>query len=206
MVSSTLLIDLQYLPPIAYFKLLQQYDKVIFEQFEHFQKASYRNRSIITGPNGPLRLSIPLQKGKNQHTLMKDVQICYTDHWQKDHWNSFASCYRRSPYFEYYEDEFEAVFRQETPSLMQFNLQLLQWVLDALGMEVSWALSTAFQKNPENITDARSAIHPKSPLPGFFEFNPPVYHQVFEDRTGFQPNMSIVDLLFNEGPKAILSL
>ncbi len=193
---SEILIESQYLPPISYFRLIKQYQTVYIEKQEHYQKGTYRNRCYLAGPNGRLRLSIPLRKGKNQHSIVKDVQIAYDHDWQHIHWQSLCSVYRSSPYFEYYEERFEPFYKKQEKYLFNWNqnLMVLLWELLGYGQEVLY--TKEFQKQPEGVDDHRSAI---LPVQGRSNIK---YTQVFEERQGFLEDMSIVDLLFAEGPHA----
>ena len=213
--DKTLLIESQYLPPVSYFAVLYRFDKVLLEQWENFQKSSYRNRCYIAGPNGKLRLSIPLDKGKHQREFMKDVKIYNEEDWQKNHWQSLCSCYRRSPYFEYYEREFEEIYSRKHEYLFELNFELIKLLLRLMDIQVKVNFTNEYLKPlPEypqgsaeypqgfpEVFDMRSVILPnKKMTTGNFE--PPEYHQVFQDRTGFYEDLSVVDLLFNEGPHA----
>ncbi len=203
-VKKNLLIESQYLGPIAYWKSLVQYDTIFIEQCEHFVKATYRNRCYIATPNGKLGLSIPILHGRNVRRVMKEVLIANDHNWQKIHWDSLCSAYRRSPYFEYYEDDLHPFYHTEYTHLLDFHQALFDWVVEQLELEINLERTTLFEKTPnEETQDMRSHIHPnpeKEQLPA--DLNIPTYHQVFEDRIGFLSNLSIVDLLFAEGPNA----
>ena len=195
-----LLIEMQYLGSIDYYRKLQQYGDVIIERHENFVKSTYRNRCYISGPNGKLRLSIPLNKGKQQRSRYTEIKIDYDYDWQRIHWNSICSAYRRSPYFEFYEHRFERFYKENFEYLFDFNHELTELILELLGLDVNLEFSKAYQKSvPEDVIDYRSKIIPKGDL---FKGDIPIpkYRQVFEDRVGFFENLSIVDLLFNEGP------
>ena len=203
MSNNRLLIENQYLPPISFFALLLQYDEVILEKWEHFQKSTYRNRCYIAGPNGKLRLTVPLEKGKQQRSLMKDVRISYEEDWKKNQWQSLCSCYRRSPFFEYYERDFEAIYQKHHEYLFQLNYELIQLLLRLMGINKSLSFSESYIKNPpQNIDDKRSLILPNNDL-AIENYHSPKYWQVFEEKTGFFEDLSIVDLLFNEGPNTV---
>ena len=194
-----LLIEMHYLGPIAYYKKLKEYGNIVIERHENFVKSTYRNRCYITGPNGKLRLTIPLHNGKHHRARYTDVKIDYDYDWQRIHWYSLCASYRRSPYFEYYEHRFHTLYRQRFEYLFEFNRQLLELTLELLGLEVDVDYSSQYQKEVSaDFVDKRSVIIPQKMLP--FGESMPKYRQVFEDRVGFFENMSIVDLLFNEGP------
>ena len=193
-----LLIELPYLGNLAFYQLLTNYDDILIERQEFFEKASFRNRCEIVGPNGKLVLSIPIIGGKHKKQHYKDTKICYDHTWLKDHWNSFTSCYRRSPYFEFYEDKFEAIFEKELDNLYELNLELFDLTLSLLKFDVKISMTETYQKEHEGYEDYRSFFLPRKK-----QTSPLKYMQVFEDRTEFINNLSIVDLLFNEGPNAI---
>lgn len=189
-----------YLPPVSYFSALNEvgYDFLI-EREEHFPKQTYRNRTRIYSPNGPLDLFLPVIKGSKYHTRVKDVKISYDFKWQRLHWLSLESCYRNSPYFEYYEDELAPFYQKKFEFLFDYNLEMLQWIFKQLKKPAELHFTSEYIKEIPAALDYRTKLHFKNPeliLPA------KPYHQVFEDRAGFLPNMSIVDLLFNQGPQA----
>lgn len=199
--NRTLLIESQYFPPISFYKTLINHDILQIEKYEHYQKVSYRNRCYLAGPNGRMILSVPLTKGKNQRTVMKDVRISNEEKWQALHWKTLVSAYRRSPWFEYFEPELEALYEQSFTYLLDWNLACLDWVNSKLGLSVPVIFTESYEKNilPESgITDARDQL-----VPGQTVSEAPEYTQVFQERTGFQPDMSILDLLFCEGKHAL---
>jgi len=189
-----------YLPPVSYFSALtaQNYEFLI-EKEEHFPKQTFRNRARVYSPNGPLDLFLPVIKGSKYHTKMKDVKISYDFKWQRLHWLSLESCYRNSPYFEFYEDELAPFYEKKYEFLFDFNLEMLQWILKQMKKSPEIGFTAEYIKEVAPDLDFRSKIQFKTP-----ELLVPVkpYSQVFGDRHGFLPNMSIVDLLFNQGPQA----
>ena len=189
-----------YLPPVSYFSALNSVNyEFTLEKEEHFPKQTNRNRTRIYSPNGPLDLFLPVIKGSKYHTKMKDVKISYDFKWQRLHWLSLESCYRNSPYFEYYEDELVPFYQKKYGFLFDYNLNLLQWIFKQLKKAPELQFTTEYIKNIPPEMDYRSKLHFKSPD---LLFPIKQYSQVFEDRAGFLPNMSIVDLLFNQGPQA----
>lgn len=195
-----LLIDLPYLPCISWISLAKQYDEIYIDAFEHYVKGSYRNRCHILGPNGMQRLSIPLVKGKHQHTPMKDVRIDHGSNWQKIHWQSLCSAYRRSVYFEYFEDVLYPFYHSRIDGLMASNHALLQLIFKILKMPQQVVFTERYiSKGDNTFDDYRSVISPKKKN----MLNPdlPVYTQVFSDRFTFFNDLSIVDYIFNTGNK-----
>jgi hypothetical protein len=189
-----------YLPPVEYFVQLNIHKHFIrVEKEEHFPKQTYRNRANIYSPDGVLALVVPVVKGSKAHTKIKDVKISYDFGWQRLHWLSLQACYRRSAYFEYYEDELAAFYQKKFTFLFDYNEQLLQFVLKSIKLKVEWAYTETYEAEYPSLTDFRNTMNPKKEA--HFEQKP--YHQVFDERKGFLKNLSIVDLLFNQGPHSI---
>ncbi|WP_126248889.1 WbqC family protein [Chitinophaga rhizosphaerae] len=196
-----LLIESQYFPPINFYKTLIECEKVRFERMEHYQKVSFRNRCYIAGPNGMILLSVPLVKGKNQRTVMKDVRISNLEPWQQLHWKTLTSAYRRSPWFEYFEPELELLYEKEFEYLLDWNMACFEFANRALGFAPVVELTEVFEKDYNNdtaILDLRDKM-----VPGQVPENAIQYTQVFGERTGFLPNLSILDLLFCEGKRGL---
>jgi len=189
-----------YLPPVEYFVQLNIYKPdILIERDEHFPKQTYRNRANIYSPDGILTLVVPVIKGSKNHTKAKDVKISYDHNWQRLHWLSLQACYRRSAYFEYYEDEFVIFYEKKFDFLFDYNLQLLEFVLKAIKMPLNLNFTDSYEAEYPLLIDFRSTINPKKEPS--FEQKP--YFQVFDERQGFKKNLSIVDLLFNQGPHSI---
>ncbi|QEH41740.1 WbqC family protein [Chitinophaga sp. XS-30] len=198
---STLLIESQYFPPISFYKTLISVDILNIERYEHYQKVSYRNRCYVAGPNGVILLSVPLTKGKNQRTIMKDVRISNEEKWQALHWKTLTSAYRRSPWFEYFEEDLQALYARNFSFLLDWNMACLEWANKAVGMERPVSLTESFRKTYDpasGVLDQRDVM-----IPGKSQADLPQYTQVFGERTGFMPDLSILDLLFCEGKRAL---
>ena len=186
-----------YLPPVEYFVQLNTYKPgIVIEREEHFPKQTYRNRANIYSPDGVLVLTVPVMRGSKNHTKVKDVKISYEFNWQRLHWQSLQACYRRSAYFEYYEDELVAFYEKKFPFLFDYNEQLLQFILKSIKLKVELSYTEDYLPAYPGLADFRQNINPKTEA----HFNQKPYFQVFEERKGFQKNLSIVDLLFNQGP------
>lgn len=189
-----------YLPPVEYFTKLNQFkDDVLIEKEEHFPKQTYRNRAHIYSPDGLLALVVPVIKGSKTHTSIKDVRISYDFRWQRLHWMSLQSCYRRSAYFEYYEDDFAPFYEKQYDFLFDYNQELLQLLLRLLKMNVPLQFTSTYEHKYEDRTDLRHVMSAKKE----FTAQQKPYFQVFEERSGFLKNLSIADLLFNQGPQAV---
>lgn len=203
-----ILLEAQYLPNVQYFSKLTKFPNLILEAHENYQKGSYRNRCHIAGANGLMRLSIPLRKGKNQQLSIRETEISYDEPWTSQHWHSIKSAYGNAPYFPYYQDEIEAFFQIRPTFLFEWNKSFLELLIDLLQLSVEISLSQGFTKTvTDGILDLRGHIHPKSHRQAVDRnFQSVPYPQLFEERHGFLPNLSILDLLFCTGPQAILYL
>lgn len=190
-----------YLPPINAVSAIHAHrGNLIIEKFEHFPKQTYRNRAAIYSPNGKLDLIIPVVKGAKVHTVIKDVRISYESNWQRLHWLSLQTSYRRSAYFEFYEDYFAPFYSKKYDFLFDFNLELLQQLLQLLKIKKEVMLTDSYKKEYVDAADLRDSIHPKKT---FEKSDTKTYFQVFEPKHGFFPNLSIIDLLFNQGPNSL---
>ncbi|WP_443939140.1 WbqC family protein [Pedobacter sp. MW01-1-1] len=202
--QNTAILPLFYLPPVGYFSLMQSLgDQFLLEKYEHMPKQTYRNRASIYSPNGKLDITVPVVKGSKNHTVLKDVRISYDYNWQRLHWLSLESCYRRSAYFEYYEDELNPFFTKKFDFLFDYNMELLQWLTKKMKMTTEIKVTTDYTDSLSSDLDFRGMMNPKKVED---RVNNKPYFQVFEDRHQFLPNLSIVDLLFNQGPQARLYL
>ena len=171
-------------------------DTVIFDMAEHFQKMTHRNRYDISGANNGIKLSIPLVNGRNQRIPMQEVRIFNEDKWQLQHWRTLVSVYKRSPYFEHYADSMQPLFETPFEDLVSYNRAALRWVKHQLRLRFEEQEAAVFVKEyAADILDLRW-------IPAL-QTDHPRYYQVFEDRIGFLPNLSILDLLFSEGPHAL---
>jgi hypothetical protein len=196
----TIVVDNQYLGSVYLYLVLYYCQNIKIEQYEAFQKMSFRNRCIIAGAEGPVVLSIPLQKGREQKVLITEVRIANQYSWQEQHWRAIKSCYGRSPWFEFYMHELEKFYNTPYELLFDWNNDLRNWILKKLQMDILSDFTTGFQKiyEPAEYLDLRNELLPKN----YTSFPCPEYWQVFQERTGFLPNLSVLDLLFCKGKNA----
>ncbi len=200
MIEKGAVLPMFYLPPVEYFAQLNNYNPdFVIEKQEHFPKQTYRNRANIYSPDGMLTLVVPVVKGSKIHTPVKDVKISYDFKWQRLHWMSLQGCYRRSAYFEYYEDDFAPFYEKKETFLFDYNDQLFHLILKLLKIKATVKYTETYEAEYPVLADFRHTIHPKKES----DFQQKPYFQVFEERHGFMKNLSIVDLLFNQGPQSV---
>lgn len=200
--NDSLLIDNHYFPCASLVRMSFSYSYIKIEACESYQKNSFRNRCIIAGSNGLMNLSVPLEKGRDQKAAYRDIRIAYQDNWQVQHWRSIVSCYRRAPYFEYYAEPVEAILQKRFDFLFDLNMEVMEWLQQALKIPAAISLTDTYLADyaGTGTTDFRNHW-----TPGNYRQEAdslPRYFQLFEDRIGFQPNLSILDVLFCTGPKA----
>jgi hypothetical protein len=196
-----ILIESQYFPSVAYFAAWYQAEEVILEASEWFEKRSYRNRCTILTANGNLDLSVPVH-GANKKVLTQRIEIDHHEKWVNNHWRAIQSAYGKSPFFDFYADGFESILKSEETNLFSLNQRLLTICLKYLQIDTKVTLTTSFEKNPKSdITDLRSALHPRNPYSDLKWFTPAPYQQIFGKN--FVSNLSILDLLFCTGPEAL---
>ncbi|MBL7932067.1 MAG: WbqC family protein [Bacteroidia bacterium] len=195
------LLSTAYWPNLYYFSCVLNSENIMIEQFENYQKQSFRNRCTILSANGPLDLIIPVQNNGNKQ-LTKDVLISYKENWQIKHWRAITSAYRNSPYFEHFEPEIHFFYEQKFEFLLEYNVEQLKLLLKLLRVSKSINLSNSYETLPEHSLDLRTSIHPKldfSDSDNLIQKLRKPYYQVFVDKFGFTPNLSILDLFFNTG-------
>lgn len=203
----TLLLATAYLAPVQYYAHLYAATGAVEDRGEHFRKQTYRNRCYIATPAGPLALTIPVVREGAGHTPICDIRISDHGNWRHLHWQALQSAYERSPYFFYYADDFRPLFERRFEYLADFNEALRQTVLGLLGLDRPVRPTSHYvSAPPESTLDLRETISPKAPAGADPLFRSAPYYQVFASRTGFLPNLSIADLLFNLGPESHLIL
>ena len=198
--TPALLLDLHYLPSIAYFSCLLPYATIRLEAHEHYQKQTYRNRCYILTSQQVDRLTVPVRKTSSK-TPYRTLAIDYRQPWPDWHWRALCTAYSKAPYFEYLAAPFHAVLFERYTYLFDLNLALLKTCLRLLQLEKHLELSSYYEKvPPSRFVDARGSIHPRYRLSPSPYYQPIPYPQIFGHE--FHPNLSILDLLFCEGPHA----
>lgn len=198
------LVDLQYLPPLAYFVLLQAGAPVLLDAHEHYVKQSYRNRCYIKGPHQVEKLTVPVQGG-NKKIKASEICIDYRQKWVQQHWRALQAAYGKAPYFEHYAPYFEAVYAQQPERLWELNHRLLTLCLKLLQLDTTIRFTDTYLDHTDSaVLDFRGGINPKKSTIVEKIYRPVRYNQIFGK--DFAYNLSIVDLLFCEGPAAKLIL
>lgn len=187
-----------YFPSISHFVAMAQTDNIVLEMGDNFQKQTNRNRTYIYSPNGIQLLNIPIKHTKERHQNIKEVQLETAFDWQKQHFKSLEAAYRTSPFFEYFEDSLAPIFTKKYRFLMDLNLESMHIVSKCLGMPFEYDETTEFFHEVTEYSDFRNLVNGKKDTSSFDS-----YTQVFGDKHGFINNLSILDLLFNEGRFAL---
>ncbi|TGX81508.1 hypothetical protein E5358_10255 [Palleniella muris] len=206
-----MLLSTTYFGPVQWYSLLSRCtgSRVSIEARESFQKQTYRNRCVIATANGTQALTIPVtHAGSN---LIKDIRISDHGNWRHLHWQALCTAYGESAFFEYYQDDIRPFFIDEGPAspvhldcLLDYNMASAELMCRLLDLDISFDFTEEFIPSDqlETVFDYRDIISPKAKQTDPF-FTPKPYYQVYRQRHGFLPNLSILDLLFNEGPEAI---
>lgn len=195
------LIHPTYFPNLAHFVAMLKSDVVYFEVCDNYQKQTHRNRTEIYGSNGKLALTVPVSYSQRNRQLYKEVTIANDGLWQAQHLKSLQSAYSMSPFFEYYIDDLTALFNKRYNFILDFNLNCFDVIKDCLQLEINIEHTEIFEKEAEAKTDLRKLVNRNYEVNSFQP-----YTQVFTEKYGFIPNLSILDLLFNEGPNTELYL
>ncbi len=191
-----MLYSTNYFGSIPYFQSIAQYSEIVIDVHEHYKKQTWRNRTQILESNGPMYLSVPVARPNGSKTIVKNIRITYDIDWRKDHWKALQSSYKHASYFFYYGPQIKELIYQNEDILHLFNLNILKQLLIWLDLEIDISFSKEYQV-PENTEDFRIALDKKQ-----FDIPQESYIQVFSDKYPFSPNLSIIDLLMNEGPLA----
>lgn len=198
-----LLTEAIYNPPVSYFWHAARAESLLVERHENYTKQSYRNRCHVLTAQGVQPLSVPVLRGSSKDkTLITDIEIDYTQKWHNVHWRTIQAAYGRAPYFEFYSDYLKEVYGRRPKFLFQLNMDLLQLYLKLLRLDKPLQFTEAYKAGwPEDVQDLRNRIHPKI-IPDNLHVKP--YTQVFGKQ--FVPELSIIDLLFTQGPASHLYL
>ena len=214
----TCLLSTTYFGPVQWYQKLNRHALCVVEQHDHFIKQTYRNRCVIATTQGPQALTVPVEKYVNDVTETRDIRISDHGNWRHLHWNALLSAYGESPFFEFYADDLRPFFEQRWTYLLDFNMAITQKLCELLDIDPELRLTTQYGVDGVNGVDGlngkeaipqendyRNVIRPKHPLADeAFEARP--YYQVYQQKFGFLPNLSILDLLFNMGNEAVLWL
>lgn len=203
------LLSSTYFGPIQWYQKLYRYDEVLVEHCDSYQKQTYRNRCLIATTNGVQALTVPIEAPSN-FPCEKGVRISDHGNWPHQHWQALCSAYGDSPFFQYYEDDLRPFFTGKWELLYDFNEAIRCKMCELLDIHPKVSFTTDFLPPQQtdslsSVRDFREAIHPKHPLPDA-DFQPRRYYQVYGQKHGFLPNLSILDLLFNMGPESIFFL
>lgn len=207
----TAILSSAYFAPVQWYQKLNRYENIVIEQHDNFIKQTYRNRCVIATTQGLQALTIPVERPSDARldkTQLKD--ICISDHgnWRHLHWKALLSAYGESPFFEYYADDIRPFFEKKWKYLLDFNMEINAKMMELLDIEKSsLSLSNEYSsyEGDSDTVDFREVIRPKHPGEDK-EWQPKKYYQVYQQKFGFQPNLSILDLLFNEGNEAVCYL
>ncbi len=197
--TSTALIEMHYFPSIAWFAQLLRFNTIRLETQENFRKQSYRNRCYIQTANNVTALSVPVTGSSKQ--AIKDIEIDYSQRWTDIHWRTIQSGYGNAPYFEFFENDIRDILEAKPSRLLDLNRLILTKCLKLLNFNVHVEYTQTFEKQPEiSVIDLRNSLQPNKSIHDILEFDPMSYYQVFG--ADFANNLSILDLLFCEGPQA----
>ena len=197
----TVLLSTTYFGPVQWYQKLYRSDEAEIEQWESFQKQTYRNRCLIAASNGIQALTVPVE-----HTvspLIKDLKVSDHGNWRHLHWNALVTAYSESPFFEYYQDDIRPFYEQRWDYLLDYNEAIRTKICELIDIQPKVTLTGEYSRSSDN--DYREAIRPKHSAPDP-DFTPRPYYQVYQQKHGFLPNLSILDLLFNMGPESIFYL
>lgn len=197
-----------YFAPVAYYALLFHEQDIVIEAHENYNKQSYRNRMFIGTNQGPLALSVNVEKGYETKCPIQEVRLSSHGDWLHQHEIALMSNYGSSPFYEYYIDDILEVLRSDEQTLFDLNEKIRERICELIGFSAKVRYSDQYLRNDsENFRDLRNTLHPKKNiLESVPEFVANPYYQVFGQKQTFMPNLSVLDLLFNLGPESILVL
>ena len=194
-----ILIHPNYFPNIDQFTQIIKANNILFEVSDNYQKQTFRNRTYIYGANGKLGLFIPVIHSHKNRELFKDVKISYESNWMVLHLKSLQSAYRSSPYFEYFEDDFIKLYSKKEKFLADFNIKCIKLISNLLDLNLDFKISNEYVEKTNDIIDLRDLSNARKEK----KIETPKYIQVFESKHGYINNLSIIDLIFSEGPNSV---
>ena len=194
-----ILIHPNYFPNIHQFTQIIKANNILFEASDNYQKQTFRNRTYIYGANGKLGLFVPVIHSHKQRELFKDVKISHDSNWMDLHLKSLQSAYRSSPYFEYFEDNFIKLYSEKEKFLVDFNIKCIKLISNLLDLNLNYKISNEYIEKTNDIIDLRGLSNARKEK----KIDTPKYIQVFESKHGYLNNLSIVDLIFSEGPNSV---
>ena len=201
---TTALLSSTYFGPVQWYQKLCRYDRVLIEHCDAYQKQTYRNRCLIATTQGVQALTVPVVHSRDAQQDREVIKISDHGNWRHLHWQALQTAYGDSPFFEYYEDDLRPFFTERWELLYDFNEAIRLKMCELLDIHPVVSHTTQYHPSPAP-NDFRAAIRPKHPLPDA-HFEPRPYYQVYQQKHGFLPNLSILDLLFNMGPESIYYL
>ena len=194
-----ILIHPNYFPNIHQFRQIIKANSILFEVSDNYQKQTFRNRTYIYGANGKLGLFIPVIHSHKNRELFKDVKISYESNWMDLHLKSLQSAYRSSPYFEYFEDDFIKLYAEKEKFLVDFNIKCIKLISNLLDLDLDYKISSEYVEKTNDIIDLRDLSNARKQK----TIETPKYIQVFESKYGYLNNLSVLDLIFSEGPNSV---
>lgn len=198
------LLSTTYFGPVQWYQILYRSDEVQIERYESFLKQTYRNRCLIATTQGVQALTVPVEHHNCQ--FIRDLRISDHGNWRHLHWNALQSAYGESPFFEYYQDDIRPFFEKHWTFLFDFNEEIREKMCELIDIQPKVSSTSKFvAQHTDSIKDYRNVITPKHPVPDS-DFVSKPYYQVYQQKNGFLPNLSILDLLFNMGPESIFYL
>jgi len=197
-------VSTSYLPSIDYISTILQYDKIFIEAYENYPKQTFRNRCQIATANGIQTLTVPIEKYDTHKCITRDIRISEHGNWRNLHWHALVSAYNLSPFFEYYADDFLPFYKKKYKYLIDYNYELLTLIFNLLNLSPKMYFTEMFE--PEVTHDFRTSLTCRKSFSGIENIKIKPYYQVFSQKYGFIPNLSVVDLLFNMGNEAIFFL
>jgi hypothetical protein len=203
--QGSILLSTSYFPPVQYFTHFINNRDITIECHENYLKQTYRNRCRILSPQGMQELTVPVERGSFHKVRISDLKIDYSGSWQKNHLRSLKTSYNSSAFYEFYIDEFSMCIENNHKFLLDLNMEILQICISILDLDNTIRRSNSYVSENKQTDDFRYTIHPKIRDIRFLTGSPE-YFQVFATKSGFIPNLSILDLIFNMGPESFTYL